>query len=200
MELPNLIEENCVYASDYMHLHEKVLEKADGSRINWELIVRPPHGSSVQGVDMIAKILKDGEWNYVLQLEYRYPVQGYVLCFPGGTTEENENIADAAVRELKEETGYLVRPEDITPEDVGPLVHVDPWKSTEKSKHIQITINHELEENKEPIQELDTCEIITIVYAKANDLHNEILKIQAESQCAIDSRLYTYAIGLSIDI
>jgi ADP-ribose pyrophosphatase len=41
----------------------------------------------------------------VLIRQYRYPIGGYVYEFPAGLVEPGENVADAAVREMYEETG-----------------------------------------------------------------------------------------------
>jgi len=41
----------------------------------------------------------------LLQREYSYPVGEFLVQFPGGKIEENETPEEAAVRELKEESG-----------------------------------------------------------------------------------------------
>ncbi|CAG9328758.1 unnamed protein product [Blepharisma stoltei] len=200
MEIPTTIDEKCLYEGKYMHFHEKTVEKADGSRITWEIVCRPPHGSVKQGVDIIPKILKNDEWFYILTLEYRYPVEGYVLSFPGGTSNDNEQIELGALRELKEETGFSASLGDIAEDFARPQVWIDPWKSTEKTMYVEVTVNGDLEENKDPQQELDLCEIIDVVFAKTDQLLEEIKKIQEERQCMVDSRLYSFALGLSLNI
>ncbi len=46
----------------------------------------------------------------VLVRQYRYPIDTYIYEFPAGLVEEGEDFHDAAVRELKEETGLTLRP------------------------------------------------------------------------------------------
>ena len=41
----------------------------------------------------------------VLVRQYRYPVGGYVYEFPAGLVEPGENVQQAAIREMYEETG-----------------------------------------------------------------------------------------------
>ena len=56
---------------------------------------------------IIFSILKeeDGTEKVVLIRQYRYPIDGYIYEFPAGLVDKGENFAQAAVRELKEETG-----------------------------------------------------------------------------------------------
>ena len=51
----------------------------------------------------------------VLVHQYRYPIAGYVYELPAGLIEKNEDYREAAVREMKEETGLTFRPLDVDP-------------------------------------------------------------------------------------
>lgn len=46
----------------------------------------------------------------VLVRQYRYPIGGYVYEFPAGLVEPGENVPEAAVREMYEETGLTLTP------------------------------------------------------------------------------------------
>ena len=46
----------------------------------------------------------------VLVRQYRYPIGGYVYEFPAGLVEANEELIDAGVREMFEETGLVFTP------------------------------------------------------------------------------------------
>ncbi len=46
----------------------------------------------------------------VLVRQYRYPINSYIYEFPAGLVEEGEDYHDAAVREMKEETGLTLHP------------------------------------------------------------------------------------------
>jgi ADP-ribose pyrophosphatase len=48
-------------------------------------------------------------------LQYRPPVEAYCVEFPAGLIDEGETPEQAAVRELKEETGYEGKVCEITP-------------------------------------------------------------------------------------
>ena len=48
----------------------------------------------------------------VLVRQYRYPIGGYVYEFPAGLVEPGEELTDAGVREMFEETGLTFTPVD----------------------------------------------------------------------------------------
>lgn len=61
----------------------------------------PPDGVVIYGLY---------EDKVVLIRQYRYPVGDYVYEFPAGLVEPGEDMVDAAVREMYEETGLTFRP------------------------------------------------------------------------------------------
>lgn len=52
----------------------------------------------------------------VLIRQYRYPLDGYVYEFPAGLVEPGEDFNEAAVREMKEETGLDLSPVRVSKE------------------------------------------------------------------------------------
>ncbi|KAJ3414296.1 hypothetical protein HDV05_006745 [Chytridiales sp. JEL 0842] len=63
-----------------------------------------------EGVDVIATIVKNPneprDVDVLLVVQFRPPVNAYVIEFPSGLVDPSEAIETAALRELKEETGY----------------------------------------------------------------------------------------------
>ena len=56
--------------------------------------------------------------------QYRPPVGSIVVEFPAGLVDAEEDAAQAAVRELKEETGFDATLGDVV--HVGPMTGADP--------------------------------------------------------------------------
>mgnify|MGYP001327157484 CR=1 FL=1 len=56
---------------------------------------------------IIYSILED---KVVLIRQYRYPLGGFIYEFPAGLVDPGESVTEAAIREMKEETGLTFKP------------------------------------------------------------------------------------------
>jgi ADP-ribose pyrophosphatase len=89
---------NAVYSSRYGCLYDDAVAGPSGRQgtyLRWEwesagVVIAPT----------------DGQRLYLWPM-YRYPIGSESLEFPRGAVEPNESVADAAVRELAEETGFV---------------------------------------------------------------------------------------------
>jgi 8-oxo-dGTP pyrophosphatase MutT (NUDIX family) len=78
-------------------VHEK-LSMPDGHIIDWYYM-------DVPGSVIIVPVTPTGD--IVLVRQYRYNLKRYTLELPAGTVAKGESPEEAAVRELREETGYV---------------------------------------------------------------------------------------------
>lgn len=58
----------------------------------------------------------DGVEKVVLIRQYRYPIDDYIYEFPAGLVDAGESCREAAIRELREETGLILEPISVSPE------------------------------------------------------------------------------------
>lgn len=101
--------------SKFLSFYEMEAVHRDGSSSPYYMASRNDDGSSLTAVThtvrpngvTIYSLLED---KVVLVRQYRYPLGGYVYEFPAGLVEPGEDIADAAVREMYEETGLAFAP------------------------------------------------------------------------------------------
>lgn len=101
--------------SKFLSFYEMEAVHRDGSSSPYYMASRNDDGSSLTAVThtvrpngvTIYSLLED---KVVLVRQYRYPLGGYVYEFPAGLVEPGEDIADAAVREMYEETGLVFTP------------------------------------------------------------------------------------------
>ena len=131
---------------------------------NYEFVTRTTRNTNcnIDGACIIP-ILKynDGSKKQCLISNYRPALDKYVLEFPGGLIDCNEDVIQAASRELKEETGFILS--RMIADFPILTCFSDPWKSNECCNAYICEVDMNLEENKSPIQSQDFGEEINIV-------------------------------------
>ena len=106
--------------SKYLNLYELTAEKRDGTIFQYYMSSRvtDPNGiKAMTHVNVPNGVILYGVYgekkdHVVLVRQYRYPIGGYIYEFPAGLVEPGENLVDAGVREMYEETGLTMKPVD----------------------------------------------------------------------------------------
>ncbi|RQM07114.1 hypothetical protein DH86_00003460, partial [Scytalidium sp. 3C] len=80
-----------------------------GTERTWEYGERPtrPKNSDIDAVAIVAILEKSTGPEIILQKQFRPPLDKIVIEIPAGLVDEGETPEQAAVREMKEETGYV---------------------------------------------------------------------------------------------
>jgi len=126
----------------------------------------------------------------ILVSQYRPPVGKECLELPAGLVDEGEDESNAALRELKEETGYEG---DVT--SVSPIVFSDPGLTNASCRYVFVTIDSELKANQKPEAIPDEGEIIQVHKVQITNLIETLDKFREEGM-EVDARLYSFAWGL----
>lgn len=105
--------------SPVFDLHRVRFEPPDGSEPRDFWVVEAPEWVNVVPLTDDRRV--------VLVRQYRYGIEGFTLEIPGGMCDRREPPGEAAVRELREETGYEAR-------EIVPLgwVHPNPAIQTNR--------------------------------------------------------------------
>ncbi|MEY2772185.1 MAG: hypothetical protein RIQ38_2604 [Pseudomonadota bacterium] len=93
-----------VLRGHFLQVVREMVRLPDGTEASREFIVHP--GAAVI-VPMLT--LPDGRDAVIMERQWRHPVGQAVLEFPAGKLDPGEPHGQAAMRELREETGYLAR-------------------------------------------------------------------------------------------
>jgi len=136
-------------------------------------------------VSAIALKLKD-EPTIVLVKQFRPPLQAHAIELPAGLVESGQTKAEAALRELKEETGYsgIILSE-------GPEIYNTPGLSDEHVTSFVIQVTEHGEQETEPTESIEIIEL------PLKDLTQQLKSI-AETGTRIDAKLWSIAEGLNL--
>ncbi|PRP82979.1 hypothetical protein PROFUN_09930 [Planoprotostelium fungivorum] len=131
------------------------------------------------------------EQSAILVRQYRPPVDSYMIEFPAGLLDEGESPEEAAVRELKEETGHTGRVLFVS-NPTGPNGGI----SSERAivVHVEITVDDEEQVRKPMQQHLDDGESIQVMVIPMSELFERLQKYAGEGDL-VDAKLWTFAYG-----
>lgn len=189
-----------------------------GKERTWEHAERStrPKDSPVDGVGIVAILQKASGPELLLQKQFRPPINKVVIEVPAGLVDAGESAAESAVRELREETGYVGLAADISPVmfngtymllgispsprpnlDYYLLKPADPGFCNTNLNMVHINVDMSLPENQNLKPELEENEFIEVFSTPLKDLYAECKKLEKDGY-AIDARVGTLAEGIEV--
>lgn len=181
----SIIEKKVKYAGKWLNF--EIITYCDyyGNVRSWETISRTTKGGAVI---IIAKMSRSGK--IVLIRQFRLPINNYIMEFPAGLVDENESFETAAIRELKEETGYTGKVKKV----ISPI-HSSPGMTDESVAVALVEIDEDLPENKNPCVTHEPTEDIQVFPIEQSKI-TAFLKERNDAGDNIDAKLMSFSIGL----
>ncbi|KAH9995417.1 NUDIX hydrolase domain-like protein [Russula compacta] len=163
----------------------------------WEAADRRTRGSS--GIDAVAifALIRSKTHAFpvstVIIEQYRPPVGKFVVELPAGLIDDGETPEAAAIRELREETGYEA--EGVL--DSTAVLANDPGMSTANMKLIilDVPLDGEMES---PEQNLQDGEAIVRRAVEVKGLYKVLKEYEEKGHHIVDSRLSHLAVGFDL--
>lgn len=167
-------------------------QDANGTPRTWESAERStrPANTDIDGVGIVAILDKPSGKEIILQKQYRPPIGMVTVEVPAGLVDAGESAEQAAVRELREETGYVG-----VPTETSPVMYNDPGFCNTNLRMVHMSVDMSLAENQNPKPQLEDDEFIEVFTVRLADLWDECKKLEGQG-CAIDARVGTLAEGV----
>ncbi|KAI0384318.1 MutT/nudix family protein [Hypomontagnella monticulosa] len=177
---------------DWAKLVKVTYADPKGQERTWESAERTtrPKNSDIDGVGIVAILEKPTGPEIILQKQYRAPIDKVTIEVPAGLIDEGETAEEAAIRELKEETGYIGQAIETSP-----MMFNDPGFCNTNLRMVHVTVDMSLPENQSPQPELEEDEFIEVFLIPLKNLYDECKKLEREGY-AIDARVGTFAEGI----
>ncbi len=104
--------------NQYLNLYELDAQFRDGSRAPYYVASRRKNEKQIKAVTqdnhpdgvILYGVHGENRDKVVLIRQFRYPINGYVYEFPAGLVEPGEDVLEAGIREMYEETGLRFSP------------------------------------------------------------------------------------------
>ncbi|KAJ0012492.1 hypothetical protein NQD34_016826 [Periophthalmus magnuspinnatus] len=188
---PHIVKEEVIASGKWVKLEKTTYVDPLGNTRIWETVKRTTRqATQADGVGIIALLKRTLHKDCVVMVkQFRPPMSAYSLEFPAGLIDEGETAEAAALRELKEETGYKGEVVGVTP-----VTCLDPGLSNCTTQIVMVNINGDDSENIHPTQQLEFVEVILLPLDEFQGKIDELIK---KEKIIVDAKVYIYAMGMA---
>uniref|UniRef100_A0A8C6PIU0 ADP-sugar pyrophosphatase n=1 Tax=Nothobranchius furzeri TaxID=105023 RepID=A0A8C6PIU0_NOTFU len=179
-------------AGQWVKLEKTTYVDSAGNTRTWETVKRTTRQTNTEadGVGIIALLKRTLHKDCVVMVkQFRPPLGSCTLEFPAGLIDEGETAEVAALRELKEETGYKGEVVGVTP-----VTCLDPGLSNCTTQIVLVNINGDDVENIHPTQQLEFVEVILL---PLDEFQMKIDDLLQKEKIVVDAKVYIFAMGMA---
>ncbi|XP_062338618.1 ADP-sugar pyrophosphatase [Osmerus eperlanus] len=189
---PHIVKEELLASGKWVMLEKTTYVDPAGNTRIWETAKRTTRQSNTEadGVGVIALLKRTLHKDCVVMVkQFRPPMGCHTLEFPAGLIDEGESAEAAALRELKEETGYKGEVVGVTP-----VTCLDPGLSNCTTQIIMVNINGDDPENIHPTQQL---EFVDVILLPLDEFQRKVDELMKKEKIVVDSKVYIFGMGMA---
>ena len=183
----HILDETILFRGNWTQMVELKYEDEEKKIRKWEAIHRK---QQINAVAVVAQLKPSNR--YILIRQFRPPTKSYILEFPAGLVDLDEDIHTAAKRELLEETGYFGEIEKQSPK-----LFSSPGITSETISYVNVSVDENYYKNKSPVPNQEPGEFITVFLKHAKEI-KEFFISESEQGVMFDAKLYTYFMAQEI--
>ncbi|GAA6227750.1 ADP-sugar pyrophosphatase [Lates japonicus] len=191
---PHIVKEELMAAGKWVKLEKTTYVDPAGNTRTWETVKRTTRQSNTEadGVGIIALLKRTLHKDCVVMVkQFRPPMGCCTLEFPAGLIDDGETAEAAALRELKEETGYKGEVVGVTP-----VTCLDPGLSNCTTQIVLVNINGDEAENINPTQQLGEREFVEVILLPLDEFQTKIDDLLKKEKIVVDAKVYIFAMGM----
>ncbi len=163
------IGERVIGKGDWLILREDSYLNRNGEEVHWESV---QHTGNSYVVVVVARLVPSGQFIFLRQ--YRQAIENTVIGFCAGAAPHGSDPAVEAMRELREETGYVGHVVGSSPQ-----LKLNAGLIDDDLYILSAEVDESDPRNQHPRQELEPCEEIEVVLLKPEEIPAFLAKERA---------------------